>query len=248
MDSNMVATKKYFVSFTLIVQLMLCNIVYADMMQAHDTYQPRYIEVSGESESKINPDFVAIHLAISKTEKNVNLAKNAVNQSVNQLFAIAKEFNIAKIDQIAEQIQRYPSYQWKINKRQYLGETIRRTITFKIRDFEQYSRLIDKISSVNNVQITSTQPRLNNHKKVQNANLQQALKNARSKAQAMLSAYNQRIDQVLSINEGVTHDNQPRPYMMRQMSAGMTTDNEMAEFIFEPIKVKSKVRVKFSIK
>ena len=244
----MVAVKKYFVSVTLVAQLILCNFVNADMLQTHDKYQQRYIEVNGENESKIDPDYVAINLVVSITERTVNLSKNKVNQSVNQLFAIAKEFNIAKIDQMAEQIQRYPSYQWKNNKRQYLGETVRRSINFKVRDLEQYSRLIDKISSVNNVQIVSTQARLNNLKKVQHSNLQQALKNARSKAQSMLSTYNQRVDQVLAIHEGSTHDNQTRPYVMRQMSAGVSADTEMAEFIFEPITVKSKVRVKFSIK
>lgn len=237
-----------FINLPALLFILCAATANADSNQYTKLYEPRYIEVGGESESKIAPDYIEVRLSVSITEKTAETAKKKINQSVNRLFAIAKEFNINKVDQIAEQIQRYPSYQWKGKKRQYLGETIRRTLLFKVRDFDRYALVIDQLSSAPNVQISSTQPRLNNLKRVQNSNLQDALKDARRKAQTMLSTYDQRIDQVLSINEGTTHNNQTRPFMMRQMSAEMSKTNEVAEFVFEPITVKSKVRVRFAIK
>lgn len=228
--------------------LMINNTTYAANTDQLGYQQP-YVEVKGQSEKSISPDYVAIQLVVNVTAKNAGIAKLRNDKAVNKIFDIAQQFNIPKSDQLADQIQRYPQYEWQNNSRQYRGETVRRTITLKARDFNRYSLLMDQLSSTKDISINGTQPRLDNLEKVQLENLQQALKNARNKAQIMLSTYGEELDKVIMITEGNTRDNQIRPYMtMRSADIEGGRHPAPAEFIFEPIKVKSDVRVRFSIR
>ena len=74
--------------------LGLCVFTITGFSQLPDVSKAPTIQVTGTAEINVVPDEVSISLNISKTDKNLNIAKTQNDESVAAVIALTKKFGI----------------------------------------------------------------------------------------------------------------------------------------------------------
>jgi uncharacterized protein len=175
------------------------------------------ITVSGKAEIQVAPDEVVFSLNVTKTNKDLQIAKRSNDESVGKIIELTKRFSVLqqniKTDYISVQMK-YESVRNaktrifdedgdEIGKKIFKGYEVSKTVIIRLTDVSRFEEFFDEIlktglSEVNSVKFETSKLR-ENRDKVREL----AMKAAKEKATAMAAAVGQTIGKALKISEGM---------------------------------------------
>ncbi len=218
------------------------SLIFSMQVSAQLPEQPHLV-VRAEASESVLPNMVTVNLTIENISPILNKARKNVEQRSKQLLKEIRRFNLSSKDTEAGQIRIQPEYEWQKNKRVQVGTRVSRSMSFIVRDLSVYPDLLDAITSVSVDSLAQVTFGHSDEDKLQAKALDQAIINAKSKAQRMAQQLGQRISRAYSIEE----IGQIRP-MHQAMAKGMMADSaggSTADYQPGEISFSSEVRIVF---
>lgn len=190
---------------TLVIALTASNVF------AQNAVDRPLITVSGQAEMRVPPDEVVFTLEVESVDKDVMAAKKKTDESVKQVFALARDNKVNTDDVQTSYISVEPKYntddleygdERRGVKRIFLGYEVSKTIAIRLKDISRFDPLLSDVlragvTKVRNVEFRDSQIR--KHKDQARA---MAIKAAQEKASLLAREIGQTIGPAHSITEG----------------------------------------------
>ena len=100
--------------------VLLCNLLLAPIVLSTEPEQ-RTIATSGSGEVIVEPDMVSINMQLRSENSNSSIAKSVVDKQFNRLLTALKAVDINKNDLVAANIRISPKYDYRNQRRQFIG-------------------------------------------------------------------------------------------------------------------------------
>lgn len=100
--------------------VLLCNLLLAPIVLSTEPEQ-RTIATSGSGEVIVEPDMASIDMQLRSENSNSSIAKSVVDKQVNRLLTALKAVDINKNDLVAANIRISPKYDYRNQRRQFIG-------------------------------------------------------------------------------------------------------------------------------
>lgn len=179
-----------------------------------------YIDVSGQGELDVYPDFLTLSVELSATEKDVVRAKNKVDDAFAQLSKVAEEHGIAEDDIESVRISNYPQWEYQGNgKRELIGHRVIRPVTITLRTLDKYGPFLEEVLIDERYRIQNTSLGFDKPAEHESKARRLALLDAKAKAEEMAATLGQKVTGVLWIQEQAAHF--PQPVMMMESAPMM---------------------------
>ena len=193
--------------FSLVGLVMaLCILFSCSLVQAQDL---RTISVDGSSTIKVAPDKVTISISIENTAKDAKLASAQNAQIMQNIQSAILGLAITKDKMQTTNYNLYPVYNTKDNSREIIGYSVSNEITVTIDNIDMVGTVIDTainagassdLSNVNSIEFG-----LKDSQVYKDKVLQQAIADAKRKAQVVANSLEKSIVNVVSVNTGSTY-------------------------------------------
>jgi hypothetical protein len=183
--------------------------LFATAASAQQSSPPPLITVTGQAEVRVPPDEVVFTLAVSFVDEDLLAAKKMTDDSVREVFSVAKKSKVSQDDVQTSYISVEPKYntddldyeQRRTVKRQFVGYEVSQTIVVRLHEISRFDDLLSDVlkagvTRVRNVEFRDSQIR--KHKDQARA---QAIKAAQEKAILLTREIGQRIGAAYSISE-----------------------------------------------
>jgi uncharacterized protein YggE len=184
------------------------------------------ITVTGEAETQHSNQIASFQATVQETNPDRETAVQVVNQQMEQLIARLKEFGIAEADLKTESLS---LYEMDVPEREAMmyppmppatsGVTqwhASNMVSITLRDLTRASDLATLLAGMERVSMSGPNFMVDDTSGVDQELLEEAMQDARQKAEFLLSGTNQKLGKIVSISEsGYT---QPMPYY-REMAA-----------------------------
>lgn len=221
--------------------------------------EPPLITVAGQAEVQVAPDEVVFSLEVEKLDKDLLTAKKLNDESVRQVLALARRFNIESRDVQTTYISVEPKYTTDFEsdeeaggvnrprvKREFVGYEVSKTVVILLRDIPRFEEFFSEVlkagvSRVNNVEFRTSEIR--KHKDEARA---LAIRAAREKAVALTREIGQTIGKAYTIQEGFYQDRSLANNYSTAVS-GSFSDEENTTIAPGMIKVRAQVTVRFRL-
>lgn len=191
------------------------------------------ITVTGEAETQHSNQIASFQATVQETNPDRETAIQVVNQQMEQVIARLKEFGIAEADLKTENLSVYEidvPDESLMGVRYYpMPPTSSETewqasnmVSITLRDLSRASELATLLASMERVSMSGPSFMVDDTSGVDQQLLEEAMQDARQKAEFLLSGTNQKLGKIVSISEsGYT---QPMPFY-REMSAASAMDS-----------------------
>lgn len=153
------------------------------------------VTVTGESQSKQKNQVASYTAGVSVESDNKDTAVSQVNQATESIIKSVKDFGI-KADDI--QTQGASTYQRPDNKQW----TVTNSIQITLRDVDRASNLLDLLNKSGATNVYGPTFSLESSKEAENKLLQEAIEDAKKKAEVLANASGRKLGKVLSVSEG----------------------------------------------
>ena len=200
------------------------------------------IEVSGRADMEVVPDIIYLHIVLKEYKSgsktiSLNTLEEGLVKAINQL-GIPKE-NLS-VDNIY-------GYNWDWRKKKADDFLASKSFKLKLSDVKLINNLIEKLDAegVNSMNVGEV-----SHTKIDEYKMQlkiEALKQAKSKAKALLSSIDEEIGGALDIQE-MSYNNQPMYARNTMMMEAKMDSGYQSEVEFKNITISAEVRAVFEIK
>ncbi len=182
------------------------------------------ITVSGEAQTQTDSQIASFTAGVSEINDNRDTAVKNVNDKVTALIQAVKDFGIPESDiktqnlsiyQMEEPItidgrQRTQAGQWRVSN----------DVLVTLRDVNRASELADLLSGSGATNVYGPNFALDDTQDAQVGLLEQAIQNAREKAQAIAAGSNKKLGDILNVQEGVVSGAQPFYNARMEMGGG----------------------------
>lgn len=206
--------KKLFVAAMLLAPLVLTAAVCGDettRIESPPGDQPHGITVAGEGKVTGEPDLAVISLGVNTLAPTVAEARDRAAQTLQAMVDSAKANGIDEKDLQTNQLSIGPEYDYRNNEPVLRGFRITNTLTVKIRDIDNTSKVLDDavvaggdLTQVQGISFTIDDPTT-----LQATARDRAVADARTKAEALASAGGVKVGRPIQISES---SYQPIPY------------------------------------
>jgi uncharacterized protein len=230
---------------------------------AQDIDKLPLITVTGSSEIKIAPDEVVFSLNVTKTNKELQIAKRLNDESISKILELTRRFAVApqnvqtayisvemKYDSIREaKTKIFNEDGDEVGKRIFKGYEVSKTVIVRLTDISRFEEFFGEVlktglSTVDNVKFETSKLRENKDKA-----RDMAMMAAKEKATAMSAAIGQTIGKAVKITEGITSNPTFSNYAANanSMSGTVTVSEPLATFAPGAITVSAQVTVSFQL-
>ena len=175
----------------------------------------RQITVVGTGETKAAPDRATIQLGVQSEAQTAQDALTDNSAKMAALINKLKELGVDPKDIQTSNFSVSPTY--SNNGRTVTGYQVTNTVGVVIRDVAKAGDMLDKVVSAGANTIYGIAFSINDPKALQEAARNQAIADARTRAQAMAQAAGGTVGQILTISETI---GMPPPIMGRAMDTG----------------------------
>lgn len=188
--------------FSLVGLVMaLCILFSCSLVQAQDL---RTISVDGSSTIKVAPDKVTISISIENTAKDAKLASAQNAQIMQNIQSAILGLAITKDKMQTTNYNLYPVYNTKDNSREIIGYSVSNEITVTIDNIDMVGTVIDTAINAGASNVNSIEFGLKDSQVYKDKVLQQAIADAKRKAQVVANSLEKSIVNVVSVNTGST--------------------------------------------
>ena len=243
--------------FLILLSFILCLVL---PVSAQEIDKMPMITVIGTAEVLVEPDEIIFSLDVTKTDKDLQVAKRLNDETVAKVLELTRRFAVSpqnvKTDYISVEMKYesirdaktkiYDEDSDEIGKKVFRGYEVSKTVIVKLNDISKFQDFFAEalktgITEVNSVKFETSKRRENKDKA-----REMAMKAARDKAAAMSASINQTIGKAVRITEGFTAN---PVYGAGLMSNAISTTGSFSESVatFAPgsIKVEAQVTVSF---
>ena len=243
---------------TILIVVLLCS---AFSSSAQEIDKLAVITVSGAAEVLIAPDEAVFSIDVTKTNKDLQVAKRLNDESVGKILELTRRFSISPQNVQTTQIavdMKYESVRdaktkifsddgEEIGKRVFRGYEVSKSVTVRLTDLSRFEGFFSEIlqtgvSAVSSVKFETSKLRENKDKA-----REMAMKAAKEKATAMAAAVDQTIGRAIKITEGNVGGQTFTNYSANSSTigtAGVFTES-LVTFAPGAIKIEAQVTVSF---
>jgi uncharacterized protein YggE len=222
---------------------LLCSIVISACALAEDSNQ-RFVSVTGEGYVEAVPDTLSFSVVARSTDSSLEQAQANTSAVVNQVLAAARKAGVAKDRIDSSQTRAAPEYEWRKQERYYLGQTVTRTVSFRLTELDQYPALLTLLSELDLAQINSPQLSHSQQEQLQMDALKVAIAAGRNKAELMAIAVGASLGPALQVTE--VSAMQPQPRMM-MAEAARADDGQNQGYSFALQRITASVQLRYAL-
>lgn len=232
---------------------------------AQDIDKMPTVTVTGTAEVMVVPDEVVFSLDVTKTDKDLQVAKRANDEVVAKVLKLTRRFSVepqnVKTDSISVEMKYestrdpkkkiYDEDGDEIGTKIFKGYEVSKTVTVRLKEISRFEEFFSEvlktgITEVNSVRFETSKLRENKDKA-----RDLAMKAAREKAAALAASINQTIGKAIKITEGSSGN---QNYFSSNFSSNATSNvisdsgsftESVATFAPGAIKVEAQVTVSF---
>ena len=184
------------------------------------------ISVSGEGKIQATPDLATVSMGVFSQGSDPATLKNQNNTSVNKITAFLKAQGVDSKDITTTNYSLQPQYNYINGQQTVSGYQANQTVTVKVHGVDKDTTLLDKIieGAVNNGanEVDGVNLSIENPDALQQQAQQQAIDNAKSKAQKLAQEAGLTLGKVVSVAESSNGYPGPIPFATNMaMSAGV---------------------------
>ncbi|MDP2951394.1 MAG: SIMPL domain-containing protein [bacterium] len=192
-------------------------------------YGPKEISISAEGKATIVPDVALIRAGITTEGKDIETIVNENNTKMNAIIEAVKGLGVESKDIQTTNYSLTPRYDYLETGRYFRGYTLNQEIAIKVRDFTKVGDVLELSVSKGGNLIGNLQFTVDDMDKVKAVALENAIANAKEKAQSIAKASGLKLKKIINIYEsGAT------PYYGYGMGGGVTMDVKMESAIVAP--------------
>ena len=184
----------------------------------------RSVSVRAEGYVEAVPDMLEFSITVKSTKANLSNARADVDSVVATAVKQARSLGIAGDDIDSSSLHTYPEYEWRQQQRYYLGESVVRTVVFKLRDLDNYPKLAQQLSQLSLHQIGRPQLSHSNIDQLRLEALKAAIARGKIKAAVIAAEIAAQLGPVLNVQEATS--NRPQPRVMMAEAAMNTAEND----------------------
>lgn len=206
----------------------------------------RQIRVAGSGFVEMQPDAAAISMGIESQHKDLQQARQRVNEQVAAFLKVVEGLGIEARYVRTAGLNVRPEYRWGEDRRKrYLdGYRVSRELHIDLRDLEKLGALMERAVSAGVNQVQSPQFRLADEAAVRREALARAAHDARANAQALAEAMQVKLGALQQLD--AQHEvQQPRPYAMSAMRAESATSDSESSYQAGQIRITARVQAGF---
>lgn len=188
----------------------------------------RQITVVGQGEAKATPDTAMVQIGVQSEAAAAREALTDNNAKMTALVAKLKELGVVAKDIQTSNLSIYPRYDNE--GREVLGYQVGNMVTVKVRNVGQTGALLDQVVEAGANSISGIMFMIDDAKTLEQQARDQAIANARTRAEAMAKAAGATVGQVYSITENIgTAPPMPMAGSAREMLADVSVPVEAGE-------------------
>jgi len=161
------------------------------------------IVFSGQGKSTGIPDVALITLSIITEEMTAKETINGNAKITNEVIKFIKEAGIDEKDVKTQSFTLSPRYDWVRGERIFKGYHLTSTLAVKIRELEKISDIIDGAVSRGANQVGDIQFVIDNPESLREEARNEAINNAKEKAQSIAKATGLKLGKIVSFSESV---------------------------------------------
>ena len=195
------------------------------------------ITVSGQAEMRVPPDEVVFTLEVESVDKDVLAAKKKTDESVTQVFALARDNKVNADDVQTSYISVEPKYntddleygeERRGVKRVFLGYEVSKTIAIRLKDISRFDPLLSDVLKAGVTKVSNVEFRDSQIRKHRDQARAMAIKAAQEKANLLAREIGQTIGPAYSITEGVA-SHYPSQSMMQNTTSVISGELSASE-------------------
>jgi len=207
---------------------------------------PAVVTVQGMGEVTVKPDQTTIVLGVQQEDKDAKKAQAAVTTAMNNLIDAMKKAGVKEADMQTSYYNISPNYDWSSSKQRLTGYTVSHSLNLRI-DGTDVGALIDAATAAGANQIQSINFGLKDQTPSYHKALEQAVADAKARADVLAKATGKTVDTVLSINEGGIAT--PYPYSEAYRGASnLAGVMDATQIISGDMKVSASVTITYTLK
>jgi len=184
--------------------LLTGTVLSVSSLKAQEINKDNTITLTGNGSVSIQPDMANISLSISYLAPTTRESKDKVDRSLKQVFSILRQERVEE-DIKTTSLNYNTEYDYVNNKRVKVGQRVVQSIQVTIHNLaqsgEKLSTILDKIVSVNNVELQSIDFGLEKTEDLYKESRALAFGKAKEKAEQYASLAGRRLGKVLVITE-----------------------------------------------
>ena len=225
----------------LFVLALLVFISWSNIIRADD----RSITVQALGQVEAVPDILTLQVSIKQVAANMQQASQQADAIARRAVAAGMTLGIAAEDIDNWQMHTWREYDWRGNKRHYLGEAVQRELQFKLRKLDLYGALVAELSKLDLLHIHPPQTSHSNINDLELAALRAALARGKVKASAIAEEIGVRLGPVNSVTELGGSVTGPAGVMLMDMNTSAESASAPG-FSSAPHGIQSRVRMVFA--
>jgi uncharacterized protein YggE len=224
---------------------------------AQNNIEPPLITVTGQAEVRVPPDEVLFTLAVENVDKDMLVANRKTDDSVMQILAIARKYNVKPEDVQTSQISVQPKYntddiEYEARrgvKRVLIGYQVSKTVAIRLRDISRFDVMLADILKAGITSLSNLEFRDSQLRKHRDEARRMAIRAAKEKATLLASEIGQSIGPAYSITEHSSGAEYGRSNATQNVSAGVAGDASASDSAIAPgsISVTAQVTVRFRL-
>jgi uncharacterized protein len=230
-------------------RVALLLLVFASSAAADDKPEPRLVTVTGEAEVLVVPDEVVFDLTVQNLNRDLRQAKSQTDEQLKKLIDMTRRYRIDPKDVQTDYIRLEPRYRGNDETRTFAGYSVRKDLSFTLRDVSRAEELLSEIMESGITRINSVNFRTSQMRKYRDQARALAIRAAQEKAVALTNEIGQKIGKAYSIEEEVPDRS---AYSQNSSSnaavfvAGGASDSE-GTLALGQIRVTARVTVRFEL-
>ena len=237
---------------------LLLGLLLAALLPAAAPAQQReslpLITVTGQAELRVPPDEVVFDLEVGRLDKDVNVAREKVDESVRQILALARRYDVpaqnVKTDYISVEMRYTTDYADSDDvragkvKRELVGYEVSKSVKVRFTDLARFEGFFSEVLKAGVSKVDSVTFYTSQLRKYKDQARAAAIRAAREKAVALSAEIGQNIGKAYKIDEDFPSRDSSRANSMRVI-AGNYSDDESSSFAPGTITVTANVTVSF---
>lgn len=198
------------------------------------------ISVNGEGKASVKPDMLVVNVSISELASTTEWAQTQSNEKLQKLKTLLTTFNIPDANLKTTSVNTYPEYDWKDSGRSLLGYRSQHSLSINItgENFGEIGgNLITEIAKIGWVNVDGSYFDLKDKNAAMQTARENALNDAKTKAEQLAKASGMKIKKVLTINDNGSYYNGVSPmYATKWMgnSAEIAVDQSTSNVALAP--------------
>jgi uncharacterized protein YggE len=205
----------------------------------------RFVTVQAKGHVEAIPDTLQLTVSVKKTGSELSQVRPEVDALTSRVIGVALKQGVAEDDIDSSQLRVWPEYEWRKSQRYYLGDSVQRDIVLRIRDLEQYSQLVKKLTQL---PLHQLHPPQLGHSKLEDLRLQAlraALVQGEQKARAIAQGIDAELGPVIYVEERSTSS--PAPQRMMMAEAASSNGGGEPAFSLAKQRISAQVEIRYSL-